>query len=72
MPKLVMLALIDETKHFIAVDLKLKVLKVSSAEDMMGGDPDVEARKELINGLNSYKDTIAIIDDVLLKTNDHF
>ena len=72
MPKLVMLALIEETKHFIAVDLKLNFLKVSSAEDMMGGDPDVEARKELINGLNSYKDTIAIIDDVLLKTNNYF
>ncbi len=61
-----MLALIEATKTFIAVDLKLRIREfISSPEDMMGGDPDEELRKSLTNQLNSYKEAIAIIDQVL-------
>lgn len=61
-----MLALIEATKTFIAVDLKLRIREfISSPEDMMGGDPDEELRKTLTNQLNSYKEAIAIIDHVL-------
>jgi hypothetical protein len=61
-----MLALIEATKTFIAVDLKLCIREfISSPEDMMGGDPDEELRKTLTNQLNSYKEAITIIDHVL-------
>jgi hypothetical protein len=61
-----MLALIEATKTFIAVDLKQRIREfISSPEDMMGGDPDEELRKSLTNQLNSYKEAIAIIDQVL-------
>jgi hypothetical protein len=61
-----MLALIEATKTFIAVDLKLRIREyISSPQDMMGGDPDEELRKTLTNQLNSYKEAIAIIDHVL-------
>jgi len=61
-----MLALIEATKTFIAVDLKLRIREfISSPEDMMGGDPDEELRKSLTNQLNSYKEAIVIIDHVL-------
>ncbi len=66
MPKLIILALIEATKTFIAVDLKLRIRDfISSPEDMMGGDPDEELRKSLTNQLNSYKEAIVIIDHVL-------
>ncbi len=66
LPKLIMLALIEATKTFIAVDLKQRIREfISSPEDMMGGDPDEELRKSLTNQLNSYKEAIAIIDQVL-------
>ncbi len=61
-----MLALIEATKTFIAVDLKLRIRDfISSPEDMMGGDPDDELRKSLTKQLDSYKEVIAIIDQVL-------
>jgi len=61
-----MLALIEATKTFIAVDLKLRIREfISSPEDMMGGDPDEELRRSLINQLSSYEEAIAIIDQVL-------
>jgi hypothetical protein len=61
-----MLALIEATKTFIAVDLKLRIREfISSPEDMLGGDPDEELRKSLRNQMNSYKEAIAIIDHVL-------
>jgi hypothetical protein len=63
-----MLALIEATKTFIAVDLKLRIREfISSPEDMLGGDPDEELRKSLTNQLNSYKEAIAIIDHVLIQ-----
>jgi hypothetical protein len=63
-----MLALIEATKTFIAVDLKLRIREfISSPEDMMGGNPDEELRKSLTNQLNSYKEAIAIIDHVLIQ-----
>jgi hypothetical protein len=66
LPKLIILALIEATKTFIAVDLKLRIRDfISSPEDMMGGDPDEELRKSLTNQLNSYKEAIVIIDHVL-------
>ncbi len=68
LPKLIMLALIEATKTFIAVDLKLRIREfISSPEDMLGGDPDEELRKSLTNQLNSYKEAIAIIDHVLIQ-----
>ncbi len=63
-----MLALIEATKTFIAVDLKLRIREfISSPEDMLGGDPDEELRKTLTNQLDSYKEAIAIIDHVLIQ-----
>jgi hypothetical protein len=63
-----MLALIEATKNFIAVDLKLRIREfISSPEDMLGGDPDEELRKTLTNQLDSYKEAIAIIDHVLIQ-----
>jgi hypothetical protein len=63
-----MLALIEATKTFIAVDLKLRIREfISSPEDMLGGDPDEELRKSLRNQMNSYKEAIAIIDHVLIQ-----
>ncbi len=68
LPKLIMLALIEATKNFIAVDLKLRIREfISSPEDMLGGDPDEELRKTLTNQLDSYKEAIAIIDHVLIQ-----
>ncbi len=68
LPKLIMLALIEATKTFIAVDLKLRIREfISSPEDMLGGDPDEELRKSLRNQMNSYKEAIAIIDHVLIQ-----
>ncbi len=68
LPKLIMLALIEATKTFIAVDLKQRIREfISSPEDMMGGNPDEELRKSLTNQLNSYKEAIAIIDHVLIQ-----
>ena len=61
-----MLALIEATKTFIAVDLKLRIRDfISSPEDMMGGDPDEELRRCLTTQMDSYKEAIAIIDQVL-------
>ena len=63
-----MLALIEATKTFIAVELKLRIREfISSPEDMLGGDPDEELRKSLRNQINSYKEAIAIIDHVLIQ-----
>jgi hypothetical protein len=61
-----MLALIEATKTFIAVDLKLRIREfISSPEDMMGRDPDEELRRCLTTQMDSYKEVIAIIDQVL-------
>ncbi len=61
-----MLALIEATKTFITVDLKLRIREfISSPEDMMGGDPDEELRRCLTTQMDSYKGAIAIIDQVL-------
>jgi len=63
-----MLALIEATKKFIAVDLKLRTKDfISSIDDMMGGDPDEKLRKDLTKQLKSYKEAIAIIDEVLMQ-----
>ena len=68
MPKLIMLQMVEATKDFIAVQLKLRLRNfISSAADLMEADPDEEVRKDLMQRLDSYKDAIAIIDDVLLQ-----
>ncbi len=68
LPKLIMLALIETTKTFIAVDLKLRVRDfISSIDDLMGGDPDEDLRRDLMNQFNSCKEAIAIIDQVLMQ-----
>ena len=58
--------MVDSTNEFIAVQLLDRVRQsMASVDDIVGGDPEEEIRKDLSDKSKLYSEAIAIIDQYI-------
>ena len=70
-PKICTIEMIDATRHFIEVELRVRIRgSIESDDDIIGGDPDEQIRRDLVQKSAYYSEAIEIIDKFTkFKTN---
>ena len=65
-PKMCTKEMVDSTNEFISVQLLDRVRQsMASIDDIVGGDPEEEIRKDLSDKSKLYSEAIAIIDQYI-------
>jgi hypothetical protein len=63
LPKLITLELMDATKDFITMSLRVRIRDhIHTIDDICGEDPDEDLRNDLQNRLKHYSEAIDILN----------